>query len=800
MPIPDDVANPLVYRFTVTPATANGDLTIVIPDTTFILDIVENRFAVPVTLRSGLVFDSIMPTATLTPVDGISSGDRINVNTVEFNAKFSMKHPNATLIPSEVIVTPASARSGLEIIVGDAVATANGDDATAATYPITIQRIDETSQTDLPIMVHIIENAVTDPAGNANSASNSFAITFDTSKPGVSIASSNSTAPDFVSIASGQSTGVLKFDVTFTEPIREFNWDDIRLTGSAVDSASPTIVASKIANKPGSDTEYTFAISFDQMHEGRLDVYIPRDTIHDLAGNTNIEATPGPISFNIDSKTRLTGDVFMPDTVLSDDNTIPANPEPISFQIVLYGLGVTLSTLSITDIIISGDALDTGVLSPELLPDGTFHFTPTINTRGILNITIPADTVSDNEGNSNDLIQQIFVFGPPTISVVSTPIESSSTGGGKTTPLLASQMIMYNTCSQNQDAIVRVLTFNLPRIDTIHANLYTSEFVSYGVDVTAQVPVSTYLNNVNPNHVYTIFDAKLPAGTQKFFVTVFDVENVRWTTSTLVDLTDSTASSLHSSECANTIYPHELRDPNAQFVSPIEPLALETLPVPIEQLRTKMLNEPALVIEEDETDVMPSTSIDQPASQPTVVSIPSDTGDDTQTPQSPTRTPASVPVTGDDNDNSGTSTTTVDSPTVQSPNTNSPSLPTDVITPSIPVSTKETLGIDDTPQPSLPSAVPLVVSTNVSQIDVDNNNNSPPPPPPPQPSSDRAVIPPPPTTSYKDPMDTPPVTESKMSPDTTIVVPESSESDKNPGTSNILLRWINELFGWIGFS
>ena len=586
---PTNATNPLEYRFTITPVTANGDLDIIIPATPAISDMAGNNLIAPVTLRRDLVFDSIMPIATLTSPDGISSGDHINVNTVTLHARFSMKHPDATLTAPEVVVTPLSARDNLAIIIDDTTTT-NGQ---AVTYTITIQRIDNNPQTDLPITIHIAQNAITDPAGNSNDVSNSFVITFDTSRPGVAITTPNSTAPSFVSIPPEQSVGTLTFDVTFTEPVSGFDSaSDISVNGSAYYTDTPQSGTPITINPPTpainstvDGTKYTFTIQFTQAHEGRLYIQIADGAAADTAGNPNLksaaadtagneiqQAYNGRLVLNIDSPTKFTGEIFVPN-LLQDDNIIRDTSSPTLFRIILFEQNidpsVIMTLLHPNNFTLSGEAVDTGGGISIIRGDNPGEFQLVFeneNISGLLHVTLPADIITnDQTGLSNQAVTFTLNINPPTSPTVIINDNLESGGGGKTTPLLASQMIIHDACdNQNQDVLVRILTFNLPRIPNIQANLYTSDTISYGVDVTAQVPASIYLENASPGYIYTVFDAKLPAGTDKFFVTIFDTQNARWTTSTLIDLS--------SGNCADTIFPHELKDPNARFIKPIKPL------------------------------------------------------------------------------------------------------------------------------------------------------------------------------------------------------------------------------------
>ena len=138
-------------------------------------------------------------------------------------------------------------------------------------------------------------------------------------------------------------------------------------------------------------------------------------------------------------------------------------------------------------------------------------------------------------------------------------------GGGKTTSVLATNMILYDACSPNRDVVVRVLVFNSLSVESISAILYTPNTMSVGADVTSQTAPSEYVQYTtsvnNLNYMHSVFDATLPAGTTKFFVTVSDTSDMRMTSSVLVDISDP------SSVCTGILFPHDLPDDTASFIS-----------------------------------------------------------------------------------------------------------------------------------------------------------------------------------------------------------------------------------------
>ena len=553
-PIAADSGDGNAYTFILTPTNANGLLEVNIPH-----GAATDHAGHPNTpsKKFVLTLDSTRPTATLKSSD-VSSGDSTNLETITFTITFSEAGITG-LTANEIGISTNPIVSTPRVTIFDSSPTTIRD---TTVYTITLTRV---ATTDHEIILTIPENIAVDPVGNGNIANTtSYAFMFDTSKPGVVITTQNSTVPSFLINPSGEASRTIVFDVTFTEPVSGFDSsNDITLTGSLLqlDTSTRLVLSEPVPNTD--KTRYRFTIQFDETHEGSLNVQILGGVAQDAAGNSNTPATADPLSFIIDIPQSTTGEILALDLDLPDDHRIPASSNPISFQVMIFEAGFS-PELSLDAIRLSGPANET--VSITLVTNNEFQIMPTLDTRGELVITIPAGSINGDAPSESITFALEFIEPPSAITPV---YQSSINGGGKTTPLLASQMILYDACSPTQDTTVRVLTFNLPRIDTIQTNLYTPDTIHHGVDVTAQVPVSTYLENTSPGYVYTIFDAKLPAGTTTFFVTVFDTNNARWTTSTLIDLKDLQSS---SSNCADTVFPHELKDTNARFIKPIKPI------------------------------------------------------------------------------------------------------------------------------------------------------------------------------------------------------------------------------------
>jgi len=133
------------------------------------------------------------------------------------------------------------------------------------------------------------------------------------------------------------------------------------------------------------------------------------------------------------------------------------------------------------------------------------------------------DAISDIDGNGVPVQRiplQVVDTQPPADREPPAKRQSLTTGGFKTTSVLASHAISYNVCDPARAGAVQVLTFNRPHIGEVGLNVYAADSVSFGADVTGSVPASAYLTRVSPDYVYTVWTAEVRQGAGEFFVTV----------------------------------------------------------------------------------------------------------------------------------------------------------------------------------------------------------------------------------------------------------------------------------------
>ena len=152
---------------------------------------------------------------------------------------------------------------------------------------------------------------------------------------------------------------------------------------------------------------------------------------------------------------------------------------------------------------------------------------------------------------------------------------SSSSGGGSSggggrgaiSSHLAPNLILYNTCEENSDGIARIVAFSHPSRGEIVSQIHVDDVLINAHDVTENVSYRNYIDHPNPNYDYHVFDVPIPSGTDSFWASVRDSENVKYRFSTLVDVPKNS--------CYGVDMPYPLKD-DAQFIQPFEPLEIPT--------------------------------------------------------------------------------------------------------------------------------------------------------------------------------------------------------------------------------
>lgn len=227
--------------------------------------------------------------------------------------------------------------------------------------------ITPTAQGELSISLK--EGVVEDLAGNTNTETGSFTITYDNVAPTLTI-----TGVDGVN-----NTNPATITFTFSEAVTGFTLDDISVTN-----------ANK-GNFSGSGAVYTADIT--PSGDGVITVAIAENTVTDAAGNANTTGATKEIAFDATRPTvTITGAPQAP--VASKD------PVTLTFTFSEIVTGFRLDDISVTNATTS-DLTDNN-------PVFTAKITPT--TPGTISVSVAENVVTDAAGNGNEVANTSFQF------------------------------------------------------------------------------------------------------------------------------------------------------------------------------------------------------------------------------------------------------------------------------------------------------------------------------------------------------------------------------------------------------
>ena len=143
---------------------------------------------------------------------------------------------------------------------------------------------------DGDIIVSIPANVAHDNGGNSNIASDPFTLSVDTRQPTVAITSTSGQNGETVNDA------ILRYAVTFSEPVSDFELTDIDVTGSA---NSGSLVAVYLS---GYGAKYTFDV-LRGSSDGSVAVSIAADSVQDRFGNQNIASNEYRLTIDTEGPT-----------------------------------------------------------------------------------------------------------------------------------------------------------------------------------------------------------------------------------------------------------------------------------------------------------------------------------------------------------------------------------------------------------------------------------------------------------------------------------------------------------------
>jgi hypothetical protein len=224
--------------------------------------------------------------------------------------------------------------------------------------------------------------AVSDPAGNGNTASTSTdnSVAYDNVAPGVTV----NQAPGQPDPAN---TGPITFRVVFSEPINvaSFSPADVSINGTA---GPTTVTLTQIA--PNDGTTFSVAVS-GMTSDGTLIASIASGVVSDPAGNGNASSTS--------TDNTVTYDATAPTVTINQSaaQADPANAGPIVFDVVF---SESVTGFTIVDVIPGGTA---GATTAVVSGSGA-NYTVSVSGMtgdGTVTASIAAGAATDAAGNAN---------------------------------------------------------------------------------------------------------------------------------------------------------------------------------------------------------------------------------------------------------------------------------------------------------------------------------------------------------------------------------------------------------------
>ena len=238
---------------------------------------------------------------------------------------------------------------------------------------------------------------------------------------------------------------------------------------------------------------------------------------------------------------------------LSNNELTLSQPAKIVFpneglNVPYYGVGLNSERILIRD---QCDAVD----KPEV--DGT-----EISSSG------PIRECFIDDGNHMVLwITHMTSFGTisPEISEGRSASASGGGGGGGSwrSSLTAPHLVMYNTCNEEFDGVVRIVAFNKPGND-LSVKVYNNDFTNYAVEVSDEVSYLSYIDRSNSDYEYSVFDARFPNDLDSFWMRLYVNDDMLQGLGHYVKLPRDS--------CVGYEEPIPLKDNEASILKPIEPL------------------------------------------------------------------------------------------------------------------------------------------------------------------------------------------------------------------------------------
>ena len=229
------------------------------------------------------------------------------------------------------------------------------------------------------LTVSIPEGGVLDPAGNNNTASNTYVVEIKRPRPSSTISTAEPSPTNAHRITFTVDFGVLVDAGTFSP---------LDVSTSAGTVSDPL---------PANGTARTFTFEVSDMAAGNLTVSIPEGGVLDPVGSNNNTASDTHV---------IEIERVRPAPIISTAVSSPVSASSVTFT-VDFGEPVDQTTFTISDIFVSG-----GTVSGPLPVDGTgreFTFEVSGLAAGSLAVSIPEGGVLDPAGNNNTASNQTIL-------------------------------------------------------------------------------------------------------------------------------------------------------------------------------------------------------------------------------------------------------------------------------------------------------------------------------------------------------------------------------------------------------
>ena len=349
------------------------------------IDVAANKFTDAVgngntaATQFAYTHDTTAPAMVITTTSGITTGDTSNDATIAY--VFTAGQATTNFDSSDIDVTggtiTAFAADGGSTTVYLATFTPSGQGATS---------------------VAVAAGAFTDAAGNANTVSNTFAWTFDSVGPTMTITSSGSAN-------GGASNAAVTLTFTSNEPTANFDVTDILVTNGALSSFAA-----------GSTTVYT--ATFTPTGEGAVTIDVAVNKFTDASGNQNTAAT----------QFAYTHDTTAPAMVITTTSGITtgdtSNDATIAY---VFTAGQATTNFDSSDIDVTGGTITAFAADGGSTTVYLATFTP--SGQGATSVAVAAGAFTDAAGNANT-VSNTFAWTFDSVGPTMTITSSGSANGG----------------------------------------------------------------------------------------------------------------------------------------------------------------------------------------------------------------------------------------------------------------------------------------------------------------------------------------------------------------------------------